>query len=68
MSLVGALVEVVEYADTRDLLMRVHVTAEPRLLLESVELAEDLLDAPERLGPWVDDAAGIWRGLAILAH
>jgi len=67
MSLVCALVEVVEYADTRDFLIRVRATAEPRLLREAVELAEDLLDTPEELGPWVDDATGIWRGLAILA-
>lgn len=67
MSLVGAIVEVVEYADTRDFLIRVRATAEPPLLREAVELAEDLLDTPEELGPWVDDATGIWRGLAILS-
>jgi len=67
MSLVGALVEIIEYADTRDFLIRVRATAEPPLLREAVELAEDLLDTPDQLGPWVDDATGIWRGLAILA-
>ena len=67
MSVVGALVEVIEYADTRDFLLRVCPTAEPSLLREAVEVAEDLLDAPEKLGPWVDDATGNWRGLAILA-
>ena len=28
--------------------------------------AEDLLDDPTQLGPWADDAHGIWRGLAIM--
>lgn len=67
MSLGDAFVEVIEYADTRDFLIRVRATAEPPLLREAVELAEDLLDTPEELGPWVDDATGIWRGLAILS-
>ena len=67
MSLDCAVVELIEHADTRDFLIRVRATAEPRLLRGAVELAEDLLDTPEELGPWVDDATGTWRGLAILA-
>jgi hypothetical protein len=67
MSVVGALVEIIEAADTRAFLIRVRATAEPHLLREAVELAEDLLDTPEELGPWVDEGTGIWRGLAILA-
>jgi hypothetical protein len=32
--------------------------------LRAIELAEDLLDAPDQLCPWADDAAGLWRGIA----
>lgn len=67
MNLDDALVEVIEYADARAFVIRVCTTAAPSRLLEALELAEDLLDAPARLGPWGDDAAGLWRGLAILA-
>lgn len=67
MNLDDALVEVLEYADERAFLIRLCATAEPSRLLEALELAEDLLDAPAELGPWADDAAGVWRGLAILA-
>ena len=60
-----SLVEVIEYADARRFLIRVCTTADPVRLLRAVELAEDLLDSPDQLGSWADDAAGIWRGLAI---
>jgi hypothetical protein len=66
MNLDGAAVEVMEYADAHTFLIRVSSTAEPSHILEALELAEDLLDAPARLGPWADDATGLWRGVAIL--
>lgn len=65
MSLEDSLVEVIEYADAYRFLIRVCTSAAPERLLRAVELAEDLLDSPDQLGPWADDAAGPWRGLAI---
>jgi len=65
MSLQDSLVEVIEYADVCRFLIRVCTSATPDRLLRAVERAEDILDSPDQLGPWADDAAGLWRGLAI---
>lgn len=65
MTLNDALVEVIEYADARSFLIRVCTSAQPERLLEAVEIAEELLDSPDQLGSWADDAGGLWRGLAI---
>lgn len=65
MSVARSLIEVVEYAGARIFLIRVCTSAPPDRLLRAVELAEDILDWPHHLGPWADDAAGLWRGVAI---
>lgn len=65
MNLDNSLVEIIEYADTRRFLIRVCTSVAPDRLLRAIELAEDILDSPDQLGPWADDAAGLWRGLAI---
>lgn len=65
MSIGNSLVEVIEYADARRFLIRARMSANPDRLLRAVELAEDILDSPYQLGPWADDATGLWRGLAI---
>lgn len=65
MNLDSSLVEVIEYADDHGFLLRICACAPPSRLLQAVELAEDLLDSPDRLGPWADDTTGIWRGLAV---
>jgi hypothetical protein len=65
MSLQGSLVEVIEYVDVCRFRIRVCTAAAPDRLLRAVELAEDILDSPDQLGPWADDAAGLWRGRAI---
>ncbi|KAA1426893.1 hypothetical protein [Nocardioides antri] len=67
MNLDDALVEVIEYDDARGFLLRVCMTAEPSRLFQALELAEDLIDAPKELGPWADQVAGRWRGLAVMA-
>ncbi len=67
MSLDDAVVEVIEYADGRGVLVRVRVTDEPGRLLNGLDLAEDLIDSPAQLGAWADGPDGIWRGLAVLA-
>jgi hypothetical protein len=65
MNLDNSLVEVIEYADGRGFVLRVCTSATPSRVLQAVELSEDLLDSPDHLGPWADDATGLWRGLAI---
>jgi len=65
MAVSNSLVEVIEYAEARRFAVRVCMSATPGRLLQAVELAEDILDSPDQLGPWADDAAGLWRGLAI---
>ena len=66
MHLDEAIIEVIEYADLRGFVIRVCVTTDPSRLLRALDLAEDLLDEPERLGPRADDPGGPWRGLAIV--
>jgi hypothetical protein len=66
MTVDNALVEVIEYAYIPRFLLRVFTTATPSRVLEAVELAEDALDDPTRLGPWADDSQGLWRGVAIV--
>lgn len=65
MAVDDAVVEVVEYDDARGFVLRVRVTARPRELVDALEVAEDLLDAPERLGAWTDASALRWRGIAV---
>jgi hypothetical protein len=67
MSVDDSFVEVIEYADTRGVVLRVCVTAEPRRVLHVLDLAEDLIDAPTQLGVWTDHADGRWRGVAFMA-
>jgi hypothetical protein len=62
-----AVIEVMEFDDARGLLLRVCVSIEPDRLLSALERAEDYLDAPSELGPWIEGAAGRWRGLALLS-
>lgn len=66
MNLDEAIVEVIEYADARGFVLLVNDAMEPSRVLHAVELAEDLVDAPSRLGPWADDADGLRRGLAFV--
>lgn len=66
MNLDGAIVELIEYADGRDFVLRVCVAAKPLRVLHALEMAEDLIDAPAQLGEWADGAHGSWRGLAVL--
>jgi hypothetical protein len=66
MSLEGAIVEVLEYVDARGFVVYVCSSATPGQMVAALEIAEELLDEPARLGPWADDAHGIWRGLAIV--
>lgn len=66
MSLEGAIVEIIEYVDTRGFVARVCSSAAPQQVLSALHDAEDLLDEPDRLGPWTDDSQNIWRGLVIM--
>jgi len=61
----GAIIEVIEYVDARGFVVRVSSCAAPEEVLGALHDAEDLLDEPTRLGPWADDADGLWRGMAI---
>lgn len=65
MSVRNSLVEVIEYAGARRFLIRVCMAAPPDRVLRAIELAEDILDSPDQLGPWADEPTGLWRGLAI---
>lgn len=66
MTVHDAIVEVVEYADARGLVVRICTTDEPSRVLRALEMAEDALDAPTHLGPWADAGDGIRRGLAVM--
>lgn len=67
MNVDGAVVEVIEFDNPRRLLVRVRVSADPDRVLRALERAEDLLDAPAELGPWINGAERRWRGLALLS-
>lgn len=67
MQIDDALVEVVEYDDTRGVQLRICATATPVQLLRGLEDAEDVIDEPAGLGAWHDTPAGRWRGLALRA-
>jgi len=65
MQIDDALVEVVEYEDTRGVQLRICATATPVQLLRGLEDAEDVIDEPAGLGAWHDTPAGRWRGLVL---
>lgn len=65
MSVNDAVLEVVEYDDPRDFVLRVRVTARPGELVDALEVAKDLIDGPAGLGPWSDGPATRWRGIAV---
>jgi len=62
-----AVVEVLEYDDSRGLQIRVCEAAPPDQLLRGFDAAEDVLDEPGSLGDWQDTTQGRWRGLALRA-
>jgi hypothetical protein len=67
MQLDDAVVEVVEYTDTRGVQLRINAASAPVQLLRGQEDAEDVIDDLTGLGEWHDGAVGRWRGLALRA-
>lgn len=67
MQIDDAVVEVVEYADSRGVQLRICAAAAPIQLLRGLEDAEDVIDDLTVLGEWHDGAVGRWRGLALRA-
>lgn len=60
-----ALLEILEYGDTRRLEIRLSRAAPPHQLLRAIEEAEEIIDEPTDLGPWNVTSTGRWRGLAL---
>gem|GEM_PF-1961608 len=63
----SATLEVVEYDDPRGMEIRISAAATPEQVLHGIEVAEDVIDEPDRLGAWMRTDRGRWRGLALRA-